>query len=70
MISSIMNLQTTSFDNGNDLPYVLFLPSYAATAWYHSRFGSVGRQYAEMLVCMRTYKDITFLACAYIAETA
>ena len=36
----------------------------------YSRFGSVGRQYAEMLVCMRTYKDITFLACAYIAETA
>lgn len=35
-----------------------------------SRFGSVGRQYAEMLVYMRTYKDITFLACAYIAETA
>ena len=37
---------------------------------WNSRFGSVGRQYAEMLVCMRTYKDITFLACAYIAETA
>lgn len=35
MISPIMNLQTTSFDNGNDLPYVLSLPSYAATAWYH-----------------------------------
>ncbi len=37
MVSSIMNLQTTSFDNGNDLPYVLFLPSYAATAWYHKK---------------------------------
>lgn len=37
IVSSIMNLQTTSFDNGNDLPYVLFLPSYAATAWYHKK---------------------------------
>jgi carboxypeptidase C (cathepsin A) len=37
MISSIMNLQTTSFDSGNDLPYVLFLPSYTATAWYHKK---------------------------------
>ena len=37
LASSIMNLQTTSFDNGNDLPYVLFLPSYAATAWYHKK---------------------------------
>lgn len=37
LVSSIMNLQTTSFDQGNDLPYVLFLPSYAATAWYHKK---------------------------------
>jgi carboxypeptidase C (cathepsin A) len=37
MISSIMNLQTISFDHGNDLPYVLFLPSYTATAWYYKK---------------------------------
>ena len=36
-ISSILNLQTTSFDSGNDLPYQLFLPSYTATAWYHKK---------------------------------
>ena len=37
MVSSIMNLMTTSFDYGNDLPYVMFLPSYAATAWYNQK---------------------------------
>lgn len=37
LISSILNLQTVSFDFGNDLPYPLFLPSYTATAWYHKR---------------------------------
>ena len=37
LVSSIMNLQTTSFDTGNDLPYALFLPSYTATAWYHKK---------------------------------
>jgi carboxypeptidase C (cathepsin A) len=37
LVSSILNLETTSFDNGNDLPYALFLPSYAATAWYHHK---------------------------------
>jgi carboxypeptidase C (cathepsin A) len=25
------------FNEGNDLPYHLFLPSYTATAWYHKR---------------------------------
>jgi carboxypeptidase C (cathepsin A) len=37
LISAIMNMQTVSFDTGNDLPYALYLPSYAATAWYHKK---------------------------------
>jgi carboxypeptidase C (cathepsin A) len=37
LISSILNFQTARFVQGNDLPYVLFLPTYAATAWYHKR---------------------------------
>lgn len=35
LISSILNFQTARFSVGNDLPYILFLPTYAATAWYH-----------------------------------
>jgi carboxypeptidase C (cathepsin A) len=37
LISTIMNFATTDFAPGNDLPYVMFLPSYAATAWYHKK---------------------------------
>ena len=37
LISTIMNFETTDFAAGNDLPYVMFLPSYAATAWYHKK---------------------------------
>ncbi|MFU8859192.1 MAG: S10 family peptidase [Cyclonatronaceae bacterium] len=37
LISSIMNFQTARFEPGNNLPYILFLPSYTATAWYHKR---------------------------------
>ena len=37
LVSSILNFQTASFDKGNDLPYVLYLPTYAATAWYHHK---------------------------------
>ena len=35
LVSSILQFQTARFDVGNDLPYLLFLPTYAATAWYH-----------------------------------
>ena len=37
LISSILNFETASFAPGNDLPYILFLPSYTATAWYHKK---------------------------------
>jgi carboxypeptidase C (cathepsin A) len=37
LISSILNFQTADFNIGNDLPHILFLPTYAATAWYHHR---------------------------------
>ncbi len=35
LVSLAVDLQTLSFDDGNELPYPLFLPTYAATAWYH-----------------------------------
>jgi len=43
-ISMILNYQTSAIDStnmlvhaGNDLPFALYLPTYAATAWYHNR---------------------------------
>ncbi|MEQ8785325.1 MAG: peptidase S10 [Pirellulaceae bacterium] len=35
VISGAINFQTLRFSESNDLPFVLFLPAYAATAWYH-----------------------------------
>jgi carboxypeptidase C (cathepsin A) len=37
LISSILNFETTEFDSGNDLPYILYLPTYTAIAWYHKK---------------------------------
>lgn len=37
LISSILNFETAEFDVGNDLPYVLYLPTYTAIAWYHKK---------------------------------
>lgn len=37
LISSILNMQTARFAVGNDLPYSVFLPTYAATAWFHGK---------------------------------
>jgi carboxypeptidase C (cathepsin A) len=41
LISSVLNFQTIEFEIGNDLlPFVLFLPTYTATAWYHKRLST------------------------------
>src|SRR3989475_8544954 len=57
LISSVLNLGTISFNPGEDMPYIFYLPSYAATAWYHkvlkerpdnlSSFLEEARKYAQ-----------------------
>jgi carboxypeptidase C (cathepsin A) len=40
LVSSVLDFQTLDFFPENDLPYILFLPTYTATAWYHKKLGS------------------------------
>ena len=35
LISSVLDLGTISFNPGQDFTYIFYMPSYAATAWYH-----------------------------------
>ncbi|HEX4961273.1 MAG TPA: peptidase S10 [Thermoanaerobaculia bacterium] len=37
LVSSVLNWQEILFGPGNDMPYVVYLPTYAATAWYHKK---------------------------------
>lgn len=57
LVSSILDFQTARFDVGNDLPYVLFLPTYAATAHYHKRLapGVQSRPLADFLGEVETF---------------
>jgi carboxypeptidase C (cathepsin A) len=35
LISSVLDLSSLTFSPGDDRPFIFYLPSYAATAWYH-----------------------------------
>ncbi|MCB0119846.1 MAG: peptidase S10 [Anaerolineales bacterium] len=37
LISSVLDFTTLDFNHNNDLPYILFIPGYTATAWYHGK---------------------------------
>ncbi|MFF5988892.1 S10 family peptidase [Prauserella flavalba] len=39
LISSVLDMGTIVFSEGNDLPYSLYLPTYAAIAHYHGKHG-------------------------------
>ena len=57
LISSVLDLGTLSFTAGDDQPYIFYLPTYAAVAWYYnilkdrpddlSAFLSEARQFAS-----------------------
>jgi len=40
LISTVLNFSALSPGENNDLPYALYLPSYAAVAWYHHKLDS------------------------------
>lgn len=37
LLSSVLDFATLSFNSGNNLSYLIFLPHYTATAWYHKK---------------------------------
>jgi carboxypeptidase C (cathepsin A) len=37
LVSAVLDFSTISFNAGNDLPYILYLPSETAAAWYHKK---------------------------------
>jgi carboxypeptidase C (cathepsin A) len=40
LVSSVLDFATLDFNPGNELPYIFFLPTYTATAWYHRRLAT------------------------------
>ncbi|HUD83955.1 MAG TPA: hypothetical protein VMQ67_10655, partial [Candidatus Saccharimonadales bacterium] len=40
LVSSVLDFSTIDFNAGNDLPYIFYLPSETATAWYHKKLPS------------------------------
>ena len=60
LISSILNFQTIhDSNNGNDLPYILYLPSMAATAWYHHKIAK-GLQQGDLLSTLAKAEQFAF----------
>jgi carboxypeptidase C (cathepsin A) len=51
LVSPVIDFQTIRFAESNDLPFVLFLPSYTATAYHHGRINQ--EQYPTLADAMK-----------------
>ncbi|MCB9831515.1 MAG: peptidase S10 [Planctomycetes bacterium] len=60
LISPVLDFSTLRFDPGNDLPYLCFLPSYAAIARHHGRAG-VDRPLESLLAEARDFARNDYL---------
>jgi len=70
LISSVLSFQTIAVDTktltfhrGNDLPYVVYLPSYTATAWYHETLEPElqGRDLVDLLEEVEAFAENEYL---------
>jgi carboxypeptidase C (cathepsin A) len=57
LVSTVLNFETLDFNAGNDLPYILYLPSYSTTAWFHKKLPAdlAQRSLAEVYSLAETF---------------
>ena len=55
LLSTVLDFQTITFDPGNDEPFIMYLPSYAAVAWYHNALPNKPAQLRPFLTEVEHY---------------
>jgi carboxypeptidase C (cathepsin A) len=68
MCSTVLNFDTLGFGPGNDLPYALYLPSYAAAAWYHHKLDPQPDSLASLLEQVRQFAAGPYVQALFAGE--
>ncbi|MBV8728052.1 MAG: peptidase S10 [Candidatus Eremiobacteraeota bacterium] len=55
LVSTVLNFATLISQSGNDLPYIAFLPTQAAAAWYHNRLAQRPSDLASFVAEVRRF---------------
>jgi carboxypeptidase C (cathepsin A) len=60
LVSSVLDFHTIGFQPGNDLPYIAYLPSYAAVAWYHDKIAPKPASLSDFLNEVRAFASTDY----------
>jgi carboxypeptidase C (cathepsin A) len=55
LVSVVLDLRTLTFQDGDDISYVLHLPTYAAVAWYHNKLQNKPADLPSFLAEVRNF---------------
>ncbi len=55
LLSTVLDTRLIDFYNGDDISYIIYLPTYAATAWYHNKLADKPANLDEFLKEVRTF---------------
>ena len=61
MVSAVFDLRTLIFPPGDDMPYVVHFPTYAATAWYHDKVENKPESLPAYLDEVRQFTESTYV---------
>lgn len=57
MVSAVFDLRSLLFPPGDDLPYIVHLPTFAATAWYHDKIANKAEDLFAFLDEVRDFTE-------------
>ncbi len=65
MVSAVFDLRTLIFPPGDDMPYVVHFPTYAATAWYHDKVRNKPEDVYAFLDEVRDFTENEYVPALY-----
>ncbi len=57
LVSTVLDLRTLTFQQGDDISYIMHLPTYAATAWYHNKIPNKPADLATFVQSAREFAE-------------
>ncbi len=65
MVSAVFDLRTLFFAPNEDLPYIVYLPTMAATSWYHNKVANKGSDLPTFVQQVREFTENEYAPALY-----